>query len=267
MLWVPFSTLPDLRNHKYITLDLETEDRGLQAGTGSGWPTRNGHICGIAMAWREGARMRSIYIPIAHPGSANIDKKQLIAWLRGLIASGVIIITHNGSYDWGWLRAAFDLRMPLPERLEDTTALASMIDENRLSYRLDALCAWQELPGKNEGALCAAIEQHLGIKVKPGAKKNPPQQYIAKLPAESVSAYAEQDAVSTLLLWEKLDPVLDQEGTRSAYRTEIALLPMAQEMRARGIRIDVDAASAIRPHSSRNGIRRSLSSVSNSTPR
>jgi DNA polymerase-1 len=57
-----------------------------------------------------------------------------------------------------------------------------------------------------------------------------------------VGPYAEADAENTLLLWENLDPILDQEGTRDAYRLEIDLLPMVHEMRRRGIRIDQSAA-------------------------
>jgi DNA polymerase I-like protein with 3'-5' exonuclease and polymerase domains len=46
--------------------------------------------------------------------------------------------------------------------------------------------------------------------------------------------------------FESLDPVLDQEHTRDAYRLEVDLLPMVHEMRRRGIRIDVDAAEQAR---------------------
>ena len=59
-------------------------------------------------------------------------------------------------------------------------------------------------------------------------------------------AYAEADAANTLALWENLDPILDQERTRDAYRLEIDLLPMVHEMRRRGIRIDQSAAERAR---------------------
>ena len=50
----------------------------------------------------------------------------------------------------------------------------------------------------------------------------------------------------TLELFEKLNPILDREGTRDAYRLEVDLLPMVLEMRRRGIRIDQDAAEQAR---------------------
>ena len=52
--------------------------------------------------------------------------------------------------------------------------------------------------------------------------------------------------MNTLALFEKLDPILDREGTRDAYRLEVDLLPMVLEMRRRGIRIDQDAAEQAR---------------------
>ena len=66
------------------------------------------------------------------------------------------------------------------------------------------------------------------------------------MPARFVGPYAEIDAVRTLELFEKLNPILDREGTRDAYRLEVDLLPMVLEMRRRGIRIDQDAAEQAR---------------------
>ena len=48
-------------------------------------------------------------------------------------------VTQNGLYDWGWLRAEAGIRMPPGERLEEISALATMVDENRYRYGLDAL--------------------------------------------------------------------------------------------------------------------------------
>ena len=71
-----------------------------------------------------------------------------------------------------------------------------------------------------------------------------------------VGPYAEADAANTFALYESLDPVLDKEGTRDAYRLEVDLLPMVLEMRRRGIRIDrtppsrrATTAANARPHS------------------
>ena len=46
--------------------------------------------------------------------------------------------------------------MPPSDRLEETGALATMIDENQFSYSLEALCARYGLPGKDEALLRAS---------------------------------------------------------------------------------------------------------------
>ena len=129
--------------------------------------------------------------------------------------------------------------MPPSDRLEETGALATMIDENQFSYSLESLCARYGLPGKDEALLNQAVEA-AGFPLKRA------KEYIWQLPARYVGPYAEIDAVRTLELFEKLNPILDREGTRDAYRLEVDLLPMVLEMRRRGIRIDQDAAEQAR---------------------
>jgi DNA polymerase I-like protein with 3'-5' exonuclease and polymerase domains len=231
-----------LRRVGIIALDLETHDRRLNAKMGSGWPFVDGHICGVSIAYRAGSEIRAHYFPLRHPDSDNFDPARLYQWLRNLIASDVRIVTQNGGYDWGWLRTEANIRMPPAERLEEVGALATIVDENRYAYSLDALCAWRSLPGKDTTRLKEAATA-LGM-----PKRGKPQTYIWRMPAHIVGPYAERDAISTLALFESLDPILDQEGTRAAYRLECDLLPMVLEMRRRGIRIDVDAAERARDH-------------------
>jgi DNA polymerase I-like protein with 3'-5' exonuclease and polymerase domains len=238
--WQPPSELPDLRRVGIIALDTETRDGGLFADRGSAWPWGDGYICGVSVAWRDENDIRTIYVPVRHPDSANFDREQVIRWLRDVFASDVRIVTHNGLYDYGWLYADLRLNMPASERLEETGALATIVDENRPSYKLTALCAWRGLPGKDETLLrqaCATLDL-----ITNKRKKFTPQSHIWQLPAQYVGPYAEGDARNTLLLHESLAPVLDREGTRAAYRLECDLLPMVHAMRRRGIRIDTSAA-------------------------
>ena len=80
--------------------------------------------------------------------------------------------------------------MPPPDRLEEIGALATLVDENRFSYRLDALCAWRGLPGKDE-TLAAAGGRGGRLHEQ---QEDPPQAYIWQLPARYVGPYAEADA-------------------------------------------------------------------------
>ena len=236
--WQAPTELPDLRRAGIIALDTETKDEGLIANRGSGWPFGDGYVCGVSVAYRAGGEIRAHYLPLCHPDSENFDREQVFQWLRDHVGSDVGIVTQNGIYDWGWLRTEAGIKMPLPERLDEIGALATIVDENRYSYSLDALCAWRGLPGKDETLLSQAVEA-CGFKV---SKKNPLQSHIWRVPARYVGPYAEADAANTLALFESLDPVLDKEGTRAAYRLEVDLLPMVHEMRRRGIRIDTAAA-------------------------
>jgi DNA polymerase I-like protein with 3'-5' exonuclease and polymerase domains len=236
--WRVPSELPDLRRVGIIALDTETNDEGLRADRGSAWPWRGGHICGVSVAYHADGNIRSYYFPIRHPDTENFDPERLHRWVRDHVNSGVRFITQNGLYDWGWLRTEAGITMPPAERLEEIGALATIIDENRFSYKLDDLCDWRGLPGKDVALLEQAVKA-AGFKVN---KKNPLQSHIWRLPARYVGPYAEADAANTLALFESLNPVLDTEGTRDAYRLEVDLLPMVHEMRRRGIRVDQSAA-------------------------
>lgn len=238
--WRPPTTLPDLRRAGIIALDLETKDGGLLADRGSGWPFGDGYVCGLSVAYRADGEIRAHYLPLCHPDSANFDRDQVFKWLRDLIASDARIVTQNGLYDWGWLRTEAGILMPPSERLEEIGALATIVDENRHAYGLDALCGWRGLPGKDETLLKDAAQTY-GL-----PKRAKLAAHLWRLPAKFVGPYAEVDASATLALWENLDPILDREGTRAAYRLETALLPMVHEMRRRGIRIDIAAAERAR---------------------
>src|SRR5262249_46477561 len=151
--WRSPSELPDLRRVDLIALDTETRDDGLLADRGSAWPWRGGYICGISVAWRAGGEIRAHYIPLRHPDSENFDREQVFRWLKDLMASGIRIVTQNGLYDYGWIRAEFGLCMPPAERLEEVLALAALVDENRFNYGLDAFCAWRGFAGKHHAAV------------------------------------------------------------------------------------------------------------------
>ena len=238
--WHPLPALPDLRRVDIIALDTEERDEGLLAGRGSGWVWGAGHICGISVAYRAEGNIVAHYFPLTHPDSPNFDRELTFQWLRDLIASGVQFVTQNGVFDWGWLRTDAGIVMPPSKQLEEIGALATVIDENRKRYSLDALCEWRNLPGKDETLLKeAAIAAGFPKRAKP-------QAFISQLPARFVGPYAEADARNTLALFKSLNPILDQQGTRGAYRLEVDLLPMCLEMRRRGIRTDTAAAEQAR---------------------
>lgn len=234
--WIPPTELPDLRRCARVALDRETRDDGLASGWGPGWAKgrAGGHVCGTAYAWREGDQIRSHYFPVRHEDSQCFDVDAIRRWETDHQRAGVRFVMQNGPYDCGW--GAVD-GIPLPPLVDDTVAMANMVDEQRPSFELNALCAWQGIPGKDERLLREALAAYGWPTSGPDWKSN-----IWRLPARYDGPYAEQDAAATLRLCELMDPEIDRQGVRDAYQLEMDLLPMVHEMRRRGVRVDLDAA-------------------------
>jgi DNA polymerase I-like protein with 3'-5' exonuclease and polymerase domains len=226
--WVPPTSLPDLTQETEVSIDIETRDDLLAKDKGPGFyqyektNPNTGYICGISAAWRD----QSIYIPVRHRETNCFGFSAVQNWLYYLASQNHIrFIFHNFSYDWGWIETVFDI--PPPHLLDDTMAMASMVNENLSSYSLDNLCKWQGLPGKDE----TLLNQALGKKGKGS---------LWELPGNLVGPYAEQDAVSTLKLSQKLRPLLTAENLNDAYQVERNLMPITLKMKQRGIRVDIE---------------------------
>ena len=218
--WRRPSELPDLRRVGIIALDTETNDEGLRADRGSAWPWHGGYICGIGVAWRDESGIRGNYFPLRHPDSENFDRENVARWLKDHIAAGVRIVTQNGLYDWGWLRTDGGILMPPSEQLEEIGALATMIDENRFSYSLDAL--WPARLARQGHGVAERSEQGRRLQDQ---QEDPVQSYIWQLPARLVGPYAEVDAVRHARTVRK--PQSDRRSGRHARRLSARSRPAA----------------------------------------
>jgi DNA polymerase I-like protein with 3'-5' exonuclease and polymerase domains len=222
--WVPPSDLPDLRDATQLCIDIETRDPNIKK-KGPGWPTLDGEIIGYAVAvdgW-------SGYMPVAHHGGGNLDKRIVERWLQKQLAAPSDKIMHNAQYDLGWLRAAgFEVN----GRIIDTMVTANLIDENRFSYSLNALGYDYLGKTKSEKGLVEAAKD-FGVD---------PKSEMWKLPAQFVGQYAEGDATLTLELWNFFKPMLTQEGLQEIWDLETRLLPCLVEMTLRGVRVDLERA-------------------------
>lgn len=235
--WTPPTELPDLRKMRDVAIDSETKDDGLASGRGPGWAYKAGHIAGIGAAWRQGGELCSFYAPLRHPETVCFAPDQLRRWLEDHFRTpGIRFVFQNAPYDLGWFRA--ELGVLPPELIDDTNAAAVMVDENKLSYKLDRLCREYGVPGKDEALLreAAAAYGYHGSKVK---------ENLWRMPGRFVGPYGEGDPESTLQLIEVLRPMLAEQGLEDAYQLEMDLIPMIQEMRLRGIRVDTDAAEKL----------------------
>ena len=119
--WCAPDSLPDLSGESEIAIDLETYDPDLKT-KGSGWPTKNGHIIGIAVA----VRGEAWYFPIRHQNGGNMDPKRVLRWMADLCSdSRKTYVFHNAMYDVGWLRAE---GVEIKGKIIDTMVAAPLLD-------------------------------------------------------------------------------------------------------------------------------------------
>ena len=226
--WVPPTNYPDLRNAKEIAIDLETKDPEIKI-KGPGWPTNNGNVIGIAVA----TDTFKGYFPVAHEAGGNMDMMMTLKWVQDICRSKATKIFHNASYDIGWLRAN---GIVVYGDVADTMIAAALIDENRRMYSLNALSVDFISELKSEAGLKEAA-QDWGIDAK---------AEMFKLPAKFVGPYAEQDAALTLKLWQRFKIEITRQDLTDVWEMEMELLPILIQMRANGVRVNLDGAEKLK---------------------
>jgi len=218
--WVPPLELPDITSAKKIAIDVETRDPNLKSN-GPGWPTGDGEVVGYAVAVDDW----SGYIPIRHFGGGNLDEKVVNRWLKKVFECPADKIMHNAQYDLGWIK---QMGFTVNGRIIDTMVVASLLDENRFSYSLNALAYDHLNKTKSEKALVEAARE-FGID---------PKAEMWKMPAMYVGPYAEADAELTLELWHYFSVQLGKEDLWPIANLELDLLPCLVDMTMRGVRVD-----------------------------
>tara|TARA_Y100000114_G_scaffold35766_1_gene31310 strand:+ start:3049 stop:4968 length:1920 start_codon:yes stop_codon:yes gene_type:complete len=227
--WNIPSEYPDLTQHKSIAVDLETRDPNIKM-LGPGWSRNDGYIVGIAVA----AGDYHGYFPIRHENGHNLDPKITMRWLKKQMATPHIDkIMHNATYDAGWLRSE---GVNVQGKIIDTMVAAPLVDENRFSYSLNNLGRDFIDMRKDERMLRAAAKDW-GID---------PKSDMWKLPPKFVGAYAEQDAIMTLKLWERLKIEISSQDLNHIFDLETSLIPLMLDMRERGVRVDIGKAESVR---------------------
>ena len=226
--WVPPLELPEIFDAKQIAVDVETKDPNLKSN-GPGWPTGDGEVVGYAIAvdgW-------SGYMPIRHEHGGNLDEKIVNRWLKKVFESPADKIMHNAQYDAGWIKQmGFDIN----GRIIDTMLIASILDENRFSYSLNAIA--YDVLGK--------VKSEKGLTEAARSFGLDPKAEMFKMPAMYVGPYAEGDAELTLELWNYFQVELGKEDLWQIANLELDLLPCLVDMTWRGVRIDQDKVERTR---------------------
>ena len=223
--WNIPTEFPDLTGYEQIAVDLETKDPNIKT-QGPGWARKDGHIIGIAVA----AGDFKGYFPLRHQNGHNLDPTMTMRWLKAQMSTpNIDKIMHNATYDAGWMRAE---GVEVQGRIVDTMITGALVNENRWSLGLDAMARDYVGIRKDEKLLKAAA-QEWGID---------PKAEMWQLPPKYVGAYAEQDAVATLKLWQALKIQLEKQDLWSIWKLETGLIPCLLDMRTNGVRVDLEKA-------------------------
>lgn len=229
--WTPPAELPRLPAE--FSIDTETRDQLLKT-RGPGWcfsgdaDHRKGYVVGYAIATAEWSH----YFPVRHEGGGNLDADMVERWLRDELAQPKKVVHFaNAVYDLGWM-LSHNIRLADDAEIHDVMYAAALDDEEQPSFKLDSL-----------------LHRYLGerkdsksLKAGAGNTKDDPRALIWRMPARSVGAYAEQDAGGTLRLSQALRQKMVEGDLERVYDVERSLIPMLVQMRARGMRVDLDRA-------------------------
>ena len=230
----------DLKDIDTVAVDLETYDPDLK-DKGSGAVRNKGRVCGIAIATEK----QTLYFPLDHKEIEPIPRKKAWRYLNEKLFQNPNIkkVFHNAMYDVCWIRQESGLMPHGP--LLDTMVAASVIDENRLRYSLDALSKEYLKESKKGYDLREKVLDWSNGTIKD------PMTSMHELPYSLVKDYAEQDVNLTLRLWRHFEKRIDQENKvdngkvktlRSIFDLETELFPCLVDMKFKGVRIDVEGA-------------------------
>ena len=226
-----------------VAIDIETYDPNLKT-KGLGAIRNDGFICGIAVATQNDLA----YFPLRHSDIFIDFKRDEKIWSvlneRIFQNENITKVFHNAMYDVCWIRAVTG--MMIKGRIVDTMIAASVIDENRFRYSLDALSK----DYLNEEKYKYDLQQKT-LEWSGGTVKDP-MTNMHKLPASIVKEYAKQDVNLTYKLWrlfdKKIDEVLytkddgEQKTCRQIFELETKLFLCLVDMKFKGVKIDVAKA-------------------------
>lgn len=228
----PVSELPVWPRRGRVGYDVETRDPDLKTlGAGVRRPATSG-LVGVSFSIEDGPRH---YLPFGHAGGDNLDRDQVLAYLRdqsdqfeGDIVGG------NLQYDLDW-SAEHGIVFPRAAAFRDIMVADPLINELHRSYSVDSIAKRWGFDGKDEAVLREAAVQY-GVHAKHG---------LWELPARYVGQYAEMDADLPLRVLRRQERKIEEDELEKVYDLETRLLPVLVRMKRRGVRVNLNRLEKI----------------------
>lgn len=221
--------------NKPFAIDLETEDEGIRNDMGSGWAFGAGKILGVSASI---SGQNGVYLPVGHSdGNGPYTLDQILNWVSYQMRRASVVVGHNLGYDLGWL-SWFGVGSPC--KIFDTHVGASILNENRSSYTLDAVLTEYGFDGKDDQLLKQAARYF-----KVNQSKKQMMSNLAMMPAKYVGPYGERDASGALDLYSNMIKEISDQGMDKLCDVEMQMVLLALKMRKKGIRVDVGRATKL----------------------
>ena len=227
--------LPDLQNSDIISIDIETNDPSISAGTGPG-TRRGGYIIGISICTDK----HNFYLPVAHNEGENMDKQMVYDYLSAELSTPIPKVGANILYDLDYMKAeGIEVSGPF----FDVTVAEALIDENQPKLNLDH-CANKYLGHKKDDSELRTELDRRNIKY--GTATKPPISFAWLLPPEFTESYAMLDTELTLEVHKKQVHIIEQQHLIEVYQMECDLIPLLLQMIQTGVRLDGSMIPAVR---------------------
>jgi DNA polymerase I-like protein with 3'-5' exonuclease and polymerase domains len=228
----PPKHFPNLLLAKRIAIDCETRDPNLMT-KGPGGVRKDGYIVGFSVATDDGF---AEYYPVRHAAGGNLNPDNAFAWLRDMLKTDIPKVGANLPYDLEWLLTE---NVKVGGAKYDVQIAEPLLDEDRITYRLDALAEAYLGEHKDETALIAAA-------VRRGIHPSKVKENLWQFHASEVAPYGRKDADLPIRIFAQQEVLLHDEKLWEVFDIETQLVDVLVAMRQRGVPVDLDRAHKVK---------------------
>lgn len=213
-----------VRGAKSLAYDTETE--------GLDWKRHK--VCGYVFTDRH----EDLYIPVRHKRGGNILYPE--AWeaelAKAMKESKAQFIGHNLKFDIH-MGMNHGIELPHDQIHIDTSITEALLDENKWSYSLDSCAKVHDVQSKKGQELYQHLSNEFDI---PANKKS--MGHFHLLAGDDVIGveYAKGDGRTTLELWDKQKPLVEEQELVPVHTMEMELQRVLVDMERRGLAVQED---------------------------